>query len=79
VTKCEHWGNPCERHKNVAAWVAQVKIDEDGLHCFGCFIESRERQARCAAFKRAIEVAMQLDWEQGKRFAQAIRAEAEKP
>ena len=40
------WGNPCNRHTNVAAWVARVKKDEEGLHCFGCFIESRERAAK---------------------------------
>ena len=57
--KCEHWGNPCERHDNVAAWVAQVKIDEEGLHCFGCFIESREKQAQRVGFKRAKEIAVE--------------------
>lgn len=38
-----YWGNPCFRHENIVAWVTKVKKDNEGLHCFGCFIESREK------------------------------------
>ncbi|KKN74098.1 hypothetical protein LCGC14_0394380 [marine sediment metagenome] len=36
-----YWGNPCEKHHNVEAWVAGIKKDAEGLHCFGCFLEAR--------------------------------------
>ena len=35
-----YWGNPCEKHENVEVWVASVVVDDEGLHCFGCFIEA---------------------------------------
>jgi len=41
-----YWGNPCNRHENIVAWMAQIEKDNEGLHCFGCFIESRENAAR---------------------------------
>ena len=53
----QHWGNPCDRHENVAAWMAQVQEDDEGLFCFGCFIESRERAAADAALEEAAEIA----------------------
>ena len=51
------FGNPCDKHKDVAAWVGRVKKDDEDLHCFGCFIEYREKQQRLRiwdAMKRRI-------------------------
>ena len=46
-----YWGNPCEKHENVEAWVARCKVDNEGLHCFGCFIEYRESTAAVDAVR----------------------------
>ncbi len=36
-----YWGNPCSVHEKIDAWVTSVRVDEEGLHCFGCFLNSR--------------------------------------
>ena len=36
------YGFPCEKHNNVE-WIAQVKRDKEGFHCFGCFMDSRAK------------------------------------
>lgn len=36
-----YWGNPCEEHQKIEAWVTRLRVDEEGLHCFGCFLDSR--------------------------------------